>query len=251
MLQLGIINEMIRFENVSHRSEGFADDMKQMRLNVQKFMRTYYWLKVAFRENMPMSDIIIDLSKSDELLLKEMNSWAQSRIKKALKKEIEFGMAAPDQYPLFYEKRVETSGDKWFHVIPYEQFERLVRYITQNGCGNLFLTNIWWELVSWSICLYDQKHIIYLYGFTNRHFGNIGSHHYLKYRMFSWARDNGFLYCDLMGGAPTWFPKHHLTSVSAFKESLWWMKIEQYGSYDLVLNPLLYRIFKWYHRLRK
>lgn len=251
MLQLGIVNEMISFENVSHRSESFQDDMKHMRTNLQKFICQHYKLKVAFRENMPMSDIIIDLSKSDQQLLEEMNSGAKSRIKKALKKEIEFGMAAPDQYTLFYEKRVETSGDKGFNIIPYDQFERLVRYITQNGCGNLFLTNIWGELVSGSICLYDQKYIVYLYGFTNRNFGNIGSHHYLKYKMFSRARDNGFLYCDLMGGSPTGFSKHHLASVSAFKESLGGIKVEQYGSYDLVLKPLLYRIFQWYHRWRK
>lgn len=42
-----------------------------------------------------------------------------------------------------------------------------------------------------------------MYGFTNRKFGNVGSHHYLKYKMLSRARDNGFISCDLMGGAPT------------------------------------------------
>lgn len=251
MLQLGIINEMISFENVSHRSESFPDDMKHMRLNLQKFLCKQYKLKVAFRENMPMSDILIDLSKTDEQLLDEMNSWASHRIKKAIKKEIDFGMATPDQYKLFYDKWLETSGDKKFNIIPYEQFDRLVRYITQHGCGNLFVTNIGGELVSGSICLYDQKHIVYLYGFTNRNFGNVGSHHYLKYRMFSRARDNGFLYCDLMWWSPTGFPKHHLASVSSFKESLGWIKVEQYGSYDLVLNPVLYSIFKLYHKLRR
>ena len=69
--------------------------------------------------------------------------------------------------------------------------------------------------------------------------------------MFSRARDNGFLYCDLMGGAPTGFPEHPLSSVSEFKESLGGIKIEQYGSYDLVLNPVLYNFFKLYYKLRK
>ena len=251
LLQLGIVNEMISFENVSHRSDDFQLDMKHMRLNLQNFLQKHYKFKVAFRENMPMSDIIIDVSKPDDQLLQEMNSGSRQRIKKAIGKEIEFGMAAPDQYDLFYQKWKETSGDKWFNIIPYDQFERLVRYITQHGRGNLFVTHIGEELVSWSICLYDQKNIIYLYGFTNRNFGNIGSHHYLKYRMFSRARDNGFVYCDLMGGAPTGFPDHHLASVSAFKESLGGIKIEQYGSYDIPLNPLLYHLFKRYHKLRK
>lgn len=197
--QLGCINEIISFENVSHRSEEFTQDMGQMRLNLQDFLCTTYGLKVAFRENMPNSDIIIDLSKTDEQLLNEMNSGSRQRIRKAMSKQIEFGMASPDQYPLFYKKRVETSGVKGFNVIPYTQFERLIRYITQNACGNLFVTSIGQELVSGSICLYDKKYIIYMYGFTNRKFGNVGSHHYLKYKMLSRARDNGFTSCDLMG----------------------------------------------------
>jgi lipid II:glycine glycyltransferase (peptidoglycan interpeptide bridge formation enzyme) len=160
-------------------------------------------------------------------------------------------MAPPDQYKSFYDKRQETSGNKWFNIIPYEQFETLLRYITQKGRGNLFVATIGGEIVSGNVCLYDERNIIYLYGFSDRKFGNIWSHHYLKYKMFSRARDNGFLYCDLMGGAPTGFPEHPLSSVSEFKESLGWIKIEQYGSYDLVLNPVLYNMFKLYHKLRK
>ncbi len=248
--QLGLVNEIISFENVSHRSEEFKEDMMQMRLNLQEFLCSNYGFEVAFRENMPNSDIIIDVSKPDEQLLNEMNSWSRQRIKKALSKEIKFWMASPDQYELFYKKRVETSGDKWFNVIPYEQFERLIRYITQNSCGNLFVTSIDQELVSGSICFYDGKYIIYMYGFTNRKFGNVWSHHYLKYKMFSRARENGFVYCDLMGGAPTGFAKHPLASVSAFKESLGGIKVEQYGSFDIVLNKFLYRIFKLYYRFK-
>ena len=109
---MGIINEIISFENVSHRSNEFKEDMKQMRLNLQKFLCTQYGVKVAFRENMPNSDIIIDISKTDEQLLADMNSGSRQRIKKALKKEIGFSMASPDEYELFYQKRVETSSDK-------------------------------------------------------------------------------------------------------------------------------------------
>jgi lipid II:glycine glycyltransferase (peptidoglycan interpeptide bridge formation enzyme) len=38
--------------------------------------------------------------------------------------------------------------------------------------------------------------------------------------------------------------------VSAFKESLGGMKIEWYGNYDLVLNPILYKLFKIYTKIR-
>ncbi|MFA5747969.1 MAG: peptidoglycan bridge formation glycyltransferase FemA/FemB family protein [Candidatus Absconditabacterales bacterium] len=249
--QLGLVNEMISFDNVSHRSDSFKDDMKQMRLNLREYICKNFNLENSFRENMPQSDILIDLNKTDDELIQEMNSGCKDRIKKAVKKGIEFGIASPDQYKLFYDKWVETSSSKGFNIIPYSQYEKLIRYITQNFCGNLFITNIGGELVSGSICLYDKRHIIYLYGFTNRKFGNVGSHHYLKYKMFSWARDNGFLYCDLMGGAPTGFDDHPLVSVSNFKESLGGIKVEQYGNYDMILNKFLYKIFRRYYKLRK
>ena len=68
--------------------------------------------------------------------------------------------------------------------------------------------------------------------------------------MFSRARNNNFLYYDFMGGAPTGFPKHSLVSVSEFKESLGGSKSEQYGSYDIVLNKFLYRVFKIWYKVR-
>ncbi len=101
--QLGLVNEMISFDNVSHRSEEFKADMKQMRLNLQKFIGETYGVKTAFRENMPQSDIIIDLSKTDEQLLSEMNSGCKQRIKKATGKGLEFHVASPDQYDSFYQ----------------------------------------------------------------------------------------------------------------------------------------------------
>ena len=78
----------------------------------------------------------------------------------------------------------------------------------------------------------------------------MGVQHFLKFKFFSWARENGYRSVDTGGGAPTGFPEHALTSVSAFKESLGGTKIEQYGSYDIVLNRFLYRIFKLYNKIR-
>lgn len=248
--QLGLSNEIISFENVSHRSDTFKQDMKQMRLNIRDYICHTYWLNLAFRENMPQSDIIYDITKTDEELYAEMNSWCKERIKKATKKWVQFSIASPDQYKLFYDKRYETAGGKWFNIIPYSQYEDLIRYMTQNSRGNLFTSHIDWELVAWSICIYDQHRIIYLYWFSNRKFWNIWWHHYLKYKIFWRARDNGFSYCDMMWWAPTGFDNHPLSSVSAFKESLWWMKIEQYWSYDIVLNPFLYKIFKKYYEFK-
>jgi hypothetical protein len=41
---------------------------------------------VAFRENMPQANIVYDIKKEDEVLMKEMNSGCKERVKKAIKK---------------------------------------------------------------------------------------------------------------------------------------------------------------------
>jgi lipid II:glycine glycyltransferase (peptidoglycan interpeptide bridge formation enzyme) len=179
-------------------------------------------------------------------LMKEMNSGCKERVKKAMKKWIEFGIASPDQYDLFYQRRKEVSGAKWFNIIPKLQYDKLIRYITQNNCWNLFTSHINWDIIAGSICIYDENRIIYLYGFANRAYNNIWWHHYLKFKTFGYARKNGKTYVDMMWWAPTWFPEHSLVWVSKFKESLWGTKIEQYWSYDLVLKPTIYKLSKFY-----
>jgi len=249
-VQLCLLNEIIRFENVWLRADNFSDDMKNMRLSIRKQISDNYWLEVAFRENMPQANIIYDITKSDDELISEMNSWCKERIKKAIKKGVEFGIASPDQYWVFYDKWKELGGTKWFNIIPRPQYEKLVRYITQNNRWNLFTSHIDWDIIAWSICVYDEHRIIYLYWFANRKYSNIWWHHYLKFKIFWQARKNWMTYVDMLGWAPTWFPEHPLNGVSKFKESLWGTKIEQYGSYDLVIRPLLYKIFKIYFKFK-
>lgn len=250
-IQLCLLNEIIRFENVWKRPEWFLNDMKQIRLSIREDMLNKFWLQTAFRENMPQANIVYDITKSDEDLIKEMNSGCKERVKKAIKNNIEFGVASPDQYDLFYQKRMEVGGKKWFNIIPKIEYNKLIRYITQNNRWNLFTSTINWDIIAWSICLYDHHRIIYLYWFSNRKYNNIWWHHYLKFRIFWHARKLWMTYVDMLWGAPTGFPEHPLNGVSKFKESLWWTKIEQYGSYDLVIRPKLYKLFKRYFKFKQ
>jgi hypothetical protein len=61
---------------------------------------------------MPLATIIIDTSKSDEVLLKEMNSGAKNHIRKSLNHNIDFRTATPIDYDIFYEERHKVSAIK-------------------------------------------------------------------------------------------------------------------------------------------
>lgn len=249
--QFGIVNEITSFDNARAREQNIVGKVKQMRLQTRKLIQKETWLKLSFKENMPQSTIMIWLHKTDEELLKEMNSGCAQRVKKAIKKGITVRLWTVADYETFFKKWQDTAWGKGFSTITKPQFDRLLAILEERKLGNIFVSELEGEIIAGSICLFDKKTIVYLYGFTDRKYTNMGGHHYLKYGMFERARDNGFEYCDLMGWAPTGFPNHPLVWVSKFKESLWGMKTEFYGNYDLVLNPFLYYCFKFLTWIKK
>lgn len=250
-MQLCMIDEIINFQNISTRPDDFIYDIKKMRLDIRNSMKSKYWLNIAFRENMPQSNIIIDVTKQDDILLWEMFSQSRRKVKKAIKSGLEFDTLKPEQYDEFYDKWLATSGKKWFNIISRKQYNELIKYLIDNKKWEVLVVSKDGGIVSGSICLFQWEYGVYLYGFADRKFSNIWWHHFLKYKMFGYLRDNWYKYLDFLWWAPTWFPDHSLVWVSKFKESLWWIKTEQYGSYDLIINPLLYKIFKRYYKLRK
>lgn len=74
--------------------------------------------------------------------------------------------------------------------------------LTKTGSGRLFVAKKDNELVSGSLCLAHEQQLIYLYGATDRAWGNIGAHYRLTLHIRSRARDHQFTEFDLLGIAP-------------------------------------------------
>lgn len=248
--QMGVVNEIVKYANSSRTCPDFAHEMREARLDLRKFFKNTFSLQTSFRENMPQSGILYDVTQSDENLLKQMNESCRKRIKKAQADWLEFSELSPDQYENFYLKWQATAGKKGFNIIRKEQYVRLLEYIEKNNAWKVLIVSKDGEIVAGSIGLYGSPEcLVCMYGFSDRNFWKIWLNHYLKFKTFGWAREHGFAYVDTMGGAPTWFPEHPLTPVTEFKESLWGDKIEFYGNYDIPLSGWLYRVFKMYFSL--
>jgi len=247
--QLGIINEIVSFENSMKRCQEFDEDMKYFRLWLQDILYKNYSIIPAFRENMTTAAIIYDVTKSDEELLKDMNESCRKRVKKAISWGMEYRIIDKDQYAEFFVKWQKTADTKWFNTISKPQYAWLLKYI-EKGKWMLIGAFVHSEMIAGTICLFTDNMIFCPYGFFDRKYSNIGVQHFLKFKLFSRARENGYKLVDTGGWAPTGFPQHPLTSVSAFKESLGGTKSELYGSYDIVLNKFLYWVFKLWYRVR-
>ena len=137
--QLGIVNEITSFDNARAREQNIVGKVRSMRLQTRKLIQKQSGLKLSFKENMPQSTIVIHLAKSDEELLKEMNSGCAERVKKAIRKWAKVRLWTPDDYETFFEKWQITAGGKGFSTITKKQFDRLVRILTKSKKGNIFV----------------------------------------------------------------------------------------------------------------
>jgi predicted N-acyltransferase len=172
------------------REKEFVDNIKQMRLNIRSKITQEYGLQVAFRENMPQSNIIYFIDKSDEALMDEMNSGAKQKVKHGFSKKIDFQLATPDRYEEFYQKWTKVAGLKGFAPITKSQFYALMDYLEQKDCGHIFITLHEGQIIAGSICLLDDNHLVYLYGFAERGKNSYGGQQYLKFRAFGRARQH-------------------------------------------------------------
>lgn len=251
--QWGIVNEILQFPNHTSTSDDFLKGMRPGRKALEHKLQQETALVPSFRENMPLSTIIIDVTKTDEALLQDMSSETKTHIRKSSNHGMEFCIADASDYENFYEEWITVAGLKWFNTISKSTYLKLMDYLSNNQCGAIFMVKKDGIILGGSIMVYDDTTITYLYGFSNRspQYRNMGVHKFIKYKVCGRAREHGLQELDLFGWSPTGFPEHSLASVSKFKESLWGKKIERYGNYDIILNPYLYKAFERHHKRKK
>lgn len=112
-LQLGLINEFARFKNEKKLSQAFKEEIKQKRIEITRKITKDFGLQESFRENMPVSDIIYSVQKSNETLLEEMHDSCKTKVKRAMNKKISFKRISTEaEKEKFYQDWKEISNKK-------------------------------------------------------------------------------------------------------------------------------------------
>lgn len=245
MFQFWFIDLLSQFPVSNLKNDEFVSSIRKTREENESFFINSMHLQPSFRENMPLSTIIFDLSQWYDSLFDSMSKSARAHVNKWNFRNLVFSLADREQErDEFYQVWFDTSREKWFNIFPQSTFKLLRDYLISTNNWNLFLAKLDWKIVSWSICFFVWESIIYMYWATNRWFWNVWWHHFLKSEIFKRGINNWFRYVDLLWTSPTWYPDHHLCWVSKFKESLWGNKLEYYWNFDYILNNHLYKLFK-------
>ncbi|PJC30816.1 hypothetical protein CO049_04815 [Candidatus Roizmanbacteria bacterium CG_4_9_14_0_2_um_filter_36_12] len=195
---------------------------------------------------------ILDLTKSEEELLKNMHSKTRYNIRLAEKKGVVVKEESNDNgfetfARLYFEttKRQKYFGhDYRYHKIVWSNLKGKISHILVAYYNNIPLAA--YEL------FYLDGIIYYVYGGTSEQFRNLMASNLLMWEAIKLGKRLGAKKFDMWGSLPPDYDYNHPWSgFTRFKSGYGTKFVEMIGSYDLVINPLLYQLYNFLYSLRE
>lgn len=186
---------------------------------------------------------ILDLTKSEDELLKSMHPKTRYNIRLAQKHGVVVteNNAAFDAY-LSLTK--ETTSRQNFYAHNEEYHRIMWKTLRDAGVAHLFTATYKEKIITTWIVFVWKDTIYYPYGASSRDHREVMAPTLMLWEIARWAKKKGLKYFDLWGALgprpnehDPWFGFHR------FKQGFSPTLVEFAGSYDLIINPLLYRIY--------
>ncbi len=199
---------------------------------------------------------ILDLTKSEEELLQVMHPKTRYNIKVAQKHGVVVKEDnSKEAFEAYLALSRETTNRQGFYAHNETYHRRMWEILFPAGIARLW-TAVYQEkiLAAWIIFVWKDT-IYYPYGASSRKHRETMAPTLLLWEIARWGKRQGYKAFDLWGalGPPPaggsienapWYGFHRFKQ--GFNPSL----IEFMGSYDLILNPLLYRIYTIADKIR-
>jgi len=194
---------------------------------------------------------VIDLSKSQEELLKKMKPKTRYNIKVALKNNIKVKEETNQTGYNFFEKLYfETVKRQTYHG-HQKKFHRIVFSEMKNGIAHLLIAKYKnTPLSAYELFLFKNK-LYYPYGGSSRLHKNFMASNLLMWEAIKFGKSKGALEFDMWGSLPPDFSGSlSWSGFSKFKAGYGTRYKKFAGSFDFVLNPVLYKIYSFAYFIR-
>jgi len=195
---------------------------------------------------------ILDLTKSEDELLKSFHSKTRYNIRLAEKKGVVVREDSNDEgFEKFAQLYFETTRrqkyfghNKKYHKIVWENLKNNISHILIAYYNDIPLAA--YEL------FYLDGIIYYVYGGTSELHRNFMASNLLMWETIKLGKKLGAKKLDMWGSlGPNYDPNDTWAGFTRFKEGYATKFTEFVGSYDLVINPLLYKIYNFIYSLRE
>lgn len=179
----------------------------------------------------------LDLTKSEDELLATMHPKARYNIRLAEKKGVSIIEDNSDEaFAKYLELTEETARRQGFFAHDREYHQKMWDSMKEK-VAHLFVAKYQGEtLATWIIFKYDNK-IYYPYGASSEKYREVMAPALMLWKTALWGKAQGCKTYDLWGGEEG-------KGFADFKKRFGPKFVEFVGTYDLVINPVLYWLFR-------
>ena len=195
--------------------------------------------------------IILDISKSEEELLKNMKPKTRYNIRLAEKKGVIVKkLQGKGAFEVFSKLYFETTNrqkyfghDLAYHSTVWEKLNEHIAHILVAYYENQ-------PLAAYELFLFKDI-AYYPYGGSSLEFKQVMAPNLLMWEAIKFAKKNGAKSFDMWGASAPDAPENdNYAGFTRFKTGYGGKFKRMIGSYDLVINPLLYKLYNFIYKLR-
>ena len=218
--------------------------------NSSKFEVRSSKLKTSTRPLFTKYTFYIDLTKSENELLKNFESKTRYNIRVAQKHGVTVQEENTEEaFERYLELTQETTKRQGFYAHTPEYHRKMWETLRQSSGQTLPIAHLLTAryqgniLVTWIVFLY--KNILYYpYGASSVEFKNAMASNLMMWEAILWGKTHGATLFNLWGTpGPNPKPSDPYYGFHRFKLGYGPKLVEFIGSYDLVLNPVAYKLF--------
>lgn len=200
----------------------------------------------SHRPLFPKHTFVLDLTTSEEQLLQAMHSKTRYNLRVAQKHGVSVREDnSSDAFESYLSLSKDTTQRQGFYAHSETYHRRMWETLRSTGIAHLWTATYEGEILAAWIVFTWKDTIYYPYGASSREHREVMAPNLLLWEITRWGKSKGFKKFDLWGALgpnpnehDPWFGFHR------FKQGFNPDLVEFIGSYDLVCNPLLYRMYK-------
>jgi peptidoglycan pentaglycine glycine transferase (the first glycine) len=207
---------------------------------------------LAPRDQFAKSNVLLDLSKSEEDLLAGMHRKHRYNIKYAEKNGVSVYKATNQKdFDIFWELFEETSIRQKYYIRPKTYYQKIWDMFKDSGLVHILITTLNTEpLAAWMFFTYDNV-LYYPYGGSSEAHKNLFGSTYLAWQAILLGKKLGCHTFDMWGASenpentsdPWW-------GFTNFKLKFGGIYVTYIDSYDFVVNQSVYKMFSTANDLR-
>lgn len=188
---------------------------------------------------------VLDLAKSEEQLLASMHPKTRYNIRVAQKHGVTVAENnSPEAFREYLTLSRETTNRQGFYAHNRTYHETMWQILHAKNIARLFTATYEGKtLAAWIVFVWGNT-IYYPYGASSRLHREVMAPNLMLWEIARWAKAQKIKYFDLWGAiGPNPDPKDPWYGFHRFKQRFGPDLVEYVGSYDIIINPILYRLY--------